>query len=321
MKNSYTYAVARIRALEVSLFSDVTIEQLITMPDLESCIGFLEEKGWGNGDGDTMAEMLTAEERKIWQVVKELNVNMESFDVLMFPYKFHNLKAAIKEAVTGNKGLTVYYEDTVPSGTEIRDIVTQKNFDLLPGDMKNVGKEAYERMVRTGDGQLCDVLVDRACLERVYETSAKSDIDIVKNYGEALVAIADIKMAVRCEMTGKPIDFMEMAMAPCESLSIGRLAGAALTGLDAIAEYLSETSYAEGGTALSESLAAFELWCDNRMIETIKSEKYRAFTIGPVIAYVIARLNEIKTVRIILSGKESNLPEDSIRGRVRKMYV
>ena len=37
MQDSYTYAVARIRALEVSLFSNSTIEQLISMPDFDSC--------------------------------------------------------------------------------------------------------------------------------------------------------------------------------------------------------------------------------------------------------------------------------------------
>ena len=40
MQDSYTYAVARIRALEVSLFSNSTIEQLIGMPDFDSCLNF-----------------------------------------------------------------------------------------------------------------------------------------------------------------------------------------------------------------------------------------------------------------------------------------
>ena len=91
--------------------------------------------------------------------------------------------------------------------------------------------------------------------------------------------------------------------------------------MDAICEYLRGTAYAEGADALSESASAFERWCDNRIIQTISPEKYHAFTIGPVIAYVIARQNEIKTVRIILSGKQNELPDDSIRERVRKMYV
>ncbi len=42
----YTYAVARIRALEVSLFSSSIIEQLIACKDMESCLRFLSEHGW-----------------------------------------------------------------------------------------------------------------------------------------------------------------------------------------------------------------------------------------------------------------------------------
>ena len=46
MSEQYTYAVARIRALEVSLFSNSTIDQLIACQNYEQCIQFLEEKGW-----------------------------------------------------------------------------------------------------------------------------------------------------------------------------------------------------------------------------------------------------------------------------------
>lgn len=46
-KNQYAYAVARIRALEVSLFSASTIEQLIACKEEEACLRFLADKGWG----------------------------------------------------------------------------------------------------------------------------------------------------------------------------------------------------------------------------------------------------------------------------------
>ena len=128
-------------------------------------------------------------------------------------------------------------------------------------------------------------------------------------------------MAVRAQKTAKSTEFMKRAMAECDSLSVSQLSKAALSGMDAICEYLRGTAYAEGAEALAESPSAFERWCDNRIIQTISPEKYHAFTIGPVIAYVIARQNEIKTVRIILSGKQNELPDDSIRERVRKMYV
>ena len=48
MSEQYTYAVARIRALEVSLFSDSTIDQLIACQSYDQALQFLEEKGGGD---------------------------------------------------------------------------------------------------------------------------------------------------------------------------------------------------------------------------------------------------------------------------------
>ena len=56
-------------------------------------------------------------------------------------------------------------------------------------------------------------------------------------------------------------------------------------------------------------------------IDKIKEEKYNSFSAGPILAYFLARENEIKTVRIILTGKLNNLSDDFIRERLRKMYV
>ena len=82
----------------------------------------------------------------------------------------------------------------------------------------------------------------------------------------------------------------------------------------------SEHAYAGGAEALEESPSAFERWCDNRMIETMRPQKYQAFSVGPLVAYIVARENEIKTVRIILTGKQNQFPEEAIRERIREMY-
>ena len=100
-----------------------------------------------------------------------------------------------------------------------------------------------------------------------------------------------------------------------------KLAMAALSGVPAICEYLGETSYRDGAEALKESASAFERWCDNQLIESIKPQKYNPFSAGPLVAYLLARENEIKTVRIILTGKLNGLPDERIRERIREMYV
>jgi len=56
-------------------------------------------------------------------------------------------------------------------------------------------------------------------------------------------------------------------------------------------------------------------------MEAIKPQKYNPFSAGPLVAYVLARENEIKTVRIILTARLNELPEEQIRERIREMYV
>lgn len=322
MSEQYTYAVARIRALEGSLLSNAAIEQLLACRTYEQCMRFLEDRGWGDLETGMNAEaMVTREEEKIWKLVRELSVPMEQFDVISYPKLFHNLKAAVKEVCTDDYGRHIYYEDVRIPGKEMLEIVQEKRFDRLPGGMEKAGKEAFETLLHTGDGQMCDVIIDRAALEEIRKAGQHATEEIIRDYAESTVAVANIRIAVRAQKTGRGAEFMRKAMAECSAISKEQLIKAALAGADAIGDYLRQTSYAGGADALDESPSAFDRWCDNRIIETIRPQKYKAFGIGPIIAYVIARQNEIKTVRILLSGKRNQLSDESIRERVREMYV
>lgn len=318
----YTYAVARIRALESSLFSGTEIERLLACSDEEQCLQLLSEKGWGDATGSMDASaMLKREEEKTWEVIRDVAPDLSVFDVLSYSKLYHNLKAAIKEVCTEVENKNIFYDDCSIPGPEMLQIVRNKEFYRLPGTMGETAAEAYDTLLHTRDGQLCDIIVDRAALDAIYEAGQTAEDEIIKNYAESTVAIADIKIAVRSQKTGKSLEFMKRAMAPCNSVNVDQLSKAAVSGLDAVRDYLLGTSYAEGAAALEESPSAFERWCDNRMMETIRPQKYNSFSAGPLVAYVLARENEIKTVRIILTGKQNEFPDEAIRERIREMYV
>ena len=318
----YTYAVARIRALEVSLFSDAFIEQLLACKSADQVLQSVMEKGWGDMDSGEDAEaVLKCEEEKAWAVIRDVAPDMSVFDVLSYPKLYHNLKAAVKEVSTGQKNPAMFYDDCPIPGEEMYRIIENREFSRLPGNMARTAQDALDTLLHTGDGQLCDIIVDRAALDAIEEAGKKSGETIIENYADTTVAIADIKIAVRSQKTGKSADFMRSAMARCESLNIDQLIRAALSGMEEIAQYLEGTSYAGGADALRESPSAFERWCDNRMIETLRSQKYETFSVGPLLGYLIARENEIKTVRIILTGKQNGFTDDAIRERIREMYV
>ena len=103
MADKYIYAVARIRALEMTLMSQAVIEQLVATDSYKKAVQFIIEKGWGDSDKASMDEndILRAETDKTWVAVAEMVDDMSVFDVIRLPDLYHNLKAAIKTVVAG----------------------------------------------------------------------------------------------------------------------------------------------------------------------------------------------------------------------------
>ena len=322
-KTKYTYAVARIRALEVSLLTNAVIEQLLACKSSQQALQFLVEKGWGDLTAGTLDadEVLNKEEEKMWQTIREVAPDMHVFDVLSLPKLYHNLKAAIKEVCTEVENKNIFYDDCEIPGEEMFALVQNKEFDKLPGNMSATAREAFDTLLHTRDGQLCDLIIDHATLEAMLEAGKKSGEKIIEEYAQTAVAIADIKIAVRSQKTGKNAEFMKKAMVNCSEINVDQLTQAALAGAEEIAQYLEGTSYREGADALRISPSAFERWCDNKMTDSMRSHKYESSSVGPLLAYLLARQNEIKTVRIILTGKQNEFPDEAIRERIREMYV
>lgn len=322
MELEYTYGVARIRALEGKLFSDDMIHQLLQCDDYDSCMIFLRDKGWGNGNPDqSLEEMLEEETSKTWEVLYDLVEDKKDCEILMIIDEFHNLKAAIKQVCTEQETENVFYNHCSIDVEFLKDCIKRGQYELLPENMASAAKEATEILLKTGDGQLCDVIIDRAALEALQKAGKESDNELVRRYASTQVTIANIKIAMRSASTAKDSQFLKNALVPCEGISITELINTAEGGFDSVCSYLENAGFAQAVKAFKKSASVFECWCDNKIIEDIKPEKYNSFSIGPIIAYVLARENEIKTVKIILSGKQNGFDNDFIQERVRVMYA
>ena len=320
--NSYAFAVARIRVKEKKLLTDADISQLAAMKDEASALAFLSDRGWGSQDGSKNAEaMLSAEEEKNWALMKELKIDPAIFDVLGYPKLFHNLKAGIKEVCTDGNHERIFYDLEHYGREEMMRIVREKDYAALPEYMRGTAAQAYEVMVNTGDGQRCDVIVDRGCLEAMSAEGKRMKNDMMRQYVASQVAVSDIRIAVRSARTGKTYAFLKEALADCDAFSTEGMAQAAARGEDALYTYLQENGYGEAVEAIRESPSAFERWCDNRLIETIRPQRMNSVSVSPIVAFYLARENEIRMARIILTAKANGFSEETIRERVRKMYV
>jgi len=71
----------------------------------------------------------------------------------------------------------------------------------------------------------------------------------------------------------------------------------------------------------NNSLMELEKLRDNFILNFSKIGKYVTFGIEPLVGFITAKENDIKNIRIILSGKLNKLSPDQIKERARDTYV
>jgi V/A-type H+-transporting ATPase subunit C len=326
LKKDYIYAATRIHGHEQRLLSELDMERLMASKSVGECLSLLADKGWRTaGVSNNAFESIFALEReKTWQLIEELLGDLSELNIFLYENDFHNLKAAIKLVYTREDGRNTEKYFRLPGTIEPKamlEAVRQRDFDELPHQMAQAGQEAHNVLVHTDNGQACDMIIDKAALLAIDAEGKVSKSELIRYYAKLKVDTANIKAAVRGCRMGKDEGFLARAIANAGSLNSAALIEAAAKSLEDIYAYLSQTEYAKVVDALRQSLAAFERWCDNALMDSIQQQRYEFFTIDPLVAYIIARESEMGMVRLILSAKVNSLDDAAVRNRWRQTYV
>ena len=317
---SYIYAVSRIRYAELRLLDGSVFDRLTEAKDVDECIAILAEKGFG-GESREPESMLACEKSRLWELIAELVPDMSVFDVFRIQNDFSNLKAAIKESAFDQDIPGIYSQEAVTDPEIIKQAVRERRYKDLPLGMAEIAETCHELFLRTGDGQLCDIMIDRAAMEALTKAAEETREPVLMDYARLTVGAMDIKIAVRAMLTGKGEDFLLRALAACDALDIGLLIRASISGMEALYSYLSNTEFKDAVPELRRSLAAFEKYCDDLIIMSLGPQKWNSFGLGPIAAYILARETEIRSVRILLTAKQNGFSAESIKERMRRCYV
>lgn len=321
MDKNYLYAVANIRANELSLLSRADIDALIDAPDYKTALTLLDGKGYDTSFGSDYSAMLDGETEKTWSLIKSVAPSAEALDIFIVKNDFQNLKAVLKSEKTGDDAEKYLVSPSVIPKELLLKAVKERDFGSLPDFISNAAKKCLEVITKTENGQLCDIAADRACLEAMSGFAKSADNDIVAAYGDIFIKSAVLKTAYRAILTNKKRGFLEEALPDIPEIKKADLIDASLQGADALYDFVSSLGLESFAEALKNSPSAFEKYCDDAVMENMKKAKYTAFGLGPIAAYIFARMTEIGCVRIILSAKFNGTSEETVRERMRELYV
>ncbi len=318
---NYAYAVARTRAVEKYFLGRSVVEQLISADSLRSALRILADNGWEFSEDGNYTAALNARLVGAWDFLCESAPDKNELEVLTVLNDYQNLKTAIKCKFSGADREKYFFKPTSLDLEVLGKAVDTHNFTLLPDYMEETAKYAYKVAVETDSGQLTDTVIDSAALRRLSELSASTKNALVKDIARLTCAGVNVKVAMRCAKTHKDDDYIRRSLCECEGFDVEKLVSAALSGEQAVLDYVSSTQYSGAADALSQSTTAFEKWCDDVITALIKKTKWQAFGLEPLIAHYYGTVAEVKSVRIILGAKQSGVSAEIIQQRVRELYV
>lgn len=317
----YLYAVAVVRANELALLSTQDLEQLISAPDYKKAVAILTDKGYDEPVGSDYSAMLDSELEKTWELLRENAPEADGLNTFVVKNDFQNLKACLKAEITGVMAQEYFVKPCVIEHNFLLECVSERKFSLLPEFISEAAQKAFDMITKTGNGQMCDVIIDSATLKAMQYFARLSENELLIEYADTFCLAADIKTAVRCARTDKGEGFIEAALVANPYIDKTALVEAAVEGEQAVLELLSENGLKDYREALEKGASAFEKYCDDKLLAIVKKAKYTAMGVGPLAAYYIARETEIKSLRIILSAKISGASADTVRERMRELYV
>lgn len=317
----FAFAVARVRSNEYKLLSSSVIESLINASDYNEALKILSESGYEGINADNEEKMLDTALKNAFDLVYESAPDRSCLDFLIVSNDFHNIKAILKCRAENRDASPFLVSPYSVEPSLIKEAFDSKDYSALPSFLQDVCKTAYDLLTTTNDGQSLEIYLDKKGVEASLFLARETKDEFSQRLSLLMAALSNIKVALRCMKTGKDREFTLNALADIDTMDKTALCDAAMQGQQALCDHVSRLGFEKLSESIKKGYAAFEKTGDDMIIREVQSAKYRSLGISPLAAFCLATDAEVKTLRIILSCKKNKVAGESIRERVRELYV
>ena len=322
----YLCVSAYVRALESRLLTAGDLTRMIDAGTVEEALRMLSDHGYPDLRPDMVAveQALRESREELLADLATILPDRTILDLFRIRYDYHNVKVALKALWTDVDGTRLLMGGGRLDPTELYRTLQTGEDSGLPDALLAAVREARETVGATGDPQKGDLILDRACFADQLLLARQSDSPFLLGYVRLLTDMANLQTSVRVLRMGRDTHLLADALFPGGTVEPGALLEAARTGDLAPLWTASplEDAAAVGQEALTGgSLTAFEKACDDALTRYLQRAVLVPFGLEPVLAFIAAREQEQRNIRIIVSGRLAGLPADTIRERMRESYV
>ncbi|MFU0800091.1 MAG: V-type ATP synthase subunit C [Xylanivirga thermophila] len=329
---TYNYAVGRIKALEPKLLGKDRIDRMVDANSPQDVLKILSETDYAIAVSELKTpyeyeDMLSRELKGVYDLMQSISPNPDLTQLFFINQDIHNVKVILKSKYLKMENPEpLMGVSTVPIDN-IKKAIDDNDYRDLPNYIAGA-LEILENMLSTKvDPQKIDVVLDKAMYRHIFCICRDQKDEFVKGYFEKKVDLVNIKTLLRVKRIGNGAEFLRHLLLPGGILNEDFFVQALDQPSEWLMNELKNSEYERviipgvQQFAKQGSLTLYERLADDYLMDYIKAKKWESFGIAPIVAYILAKQNEIDLIRIIMVGKINNIPADKISERLRDTYA
>lgn len=184
-----------------------------------------------------------------------------------------------------------------------------------------------------GGPEEIDQTIDRVYQEYLLALASVPGAEFLRGWVERWADLVNLRTFLRFALAGRDPQILIRALLPGGTIPLDRLGAAfrraddasgKLTALQALAAGTPYAGLVAEGVRRFEAeglLHEFERLMDLHLLEYLRRAKGETFGLAPVWAYLMAKEQEVRLLRLILVGKRAGLSGERLRERMSNVYA
>lgn len=337
-QSSYIYAIARVGVAQTRLLTSERINRIAETKSADEALKVLLEVGYGSNKEVQSAheyqQLIDEELRKAYDFIGEITPNEEVTDLFLAQFDFHNLKALVKNRMLGvDEDEQLYMVGSTPIEI-LKSAVIDRDYRPLPKHLAKTLETLDAKITGNFNPQAMDTLVDQAMYQYLFEVLESPEfskniknIPFLLSYFETQCDFANVITMLRARSAKLTRDEFLALLMPEAKITKRELLEAYDQPLEGIARLVAT---GKAGEAIASGLEKYvetgstsylEKMRDDYLLGLVKKDKNAAEGIEPIVGYILAREQEAKAVRLLMTAKLNNIDNDVVLERLRELYV
>ena len=310
----YAYQTAKVRVLELVMIPRGTFVDMANAGSFAEAAELLAGTDYtidANAGSQQIEQMLVNCRTQSRQLFADLIMDEGVLTFLRAREDFANMKLAIRRVVTERPlGLDYSNEGNVPA-EEFEEIFEQENYERFPEYLQDAVEAAVLGYYEKKDIRRIDYEIDRVeaawRLQQAQDIRSTFAVSIVR----LRIDLGNIRTMLRLKMAGREEEtsfFIPGGFVDTEKCVQGLEAGyEAIPALFFATPYYELLETAIPYLRSEESFLKLEKECEDFVKGFLKTSRSIAAGPQPVVAYFLMKEAEIRTVRMMLTGKKNGL--------------